>query len=159
MANQRLMKVEVKYKIISVILAIVVWFYVMGEQGQDVFFYRAAKGLQTKTLQNVPILLMEGAHETAQAISLKPKTIDVEVLGPRKKMESFNADDLLLFVNVRGFSEGAYELILDTHIPAGIKVISELKPVMVTIHPDVQRMSRDVIQVAEQMLKEESGGA
>ena len=153
-----MMKVELKYKIISVILAIVVWFYVMGEQGQDVFFYRAAKGLETKTLHNVPILLMEGAHETAQSITIDPKMIDVEVLGPRKKIKDFDVDDLLLFVNVRGFSIGSYELLLESHKPQGIEVISELKTVMVTLHSDAEHFNESVIVRAEQMLKEESAG-
>ena len=90
---------DIKLKIASLIIAIFVWFYIMGDLGyKDVLFY----GLRDKgerAIKDIPVFVMQDAGKLRGNVKIDPKTIDVTIEGRKKDIETIARDDILAYVD------------------------------------------------------------
>lgn len=142
-------KEETQYKIVSLILAIIVWFYAMGEMNHAVFFYNAARGIEQRVMGPIAVNVLQSAAQAQKRIQIEPSEVMIEISGPKRQVQELNDKDLLAFVNIAHFSEGAYSLIAEIDVPGGVRIISKPNPIKVTISAPVAPTPIPVLPLKE----------
>lgn len=114
-------------KILAIIMAIVLWMYVMNEQNPP---YEA-----TFTL---PIEVRNAA--TSYVVSDVPETVKVKVRGPRNLVAGVLNKDLKAFVDVKGLTEGRHAVAVSASIPSNLELLA-ISPdkVQVTVDATISR--------------------
>ena len=103
----------------SLILAIVVWFYINtvlrgGPQ--------AYKDLNDVEIQIMGEQLFLGKNVVA--VEMDSRTIDVRVKGPSKVIEQLTPSDIIAYVNISGLRSGrTYSPVVNFILPAHIEII------------------------------------
>lgn len=100
-------------KIVSLILAICLWGFVMGEVNPTI----------TKTIRNVPIEFTNVETIENQGITLLDQDeyyADVEVRGSRSDLNTLEADDILVTADLNNYQEGEQQVAVDVVVPEGI---------------------------------------
>lgn len=136
----RFLRRDIKYKIISLVLAMIIWFYVRGEIGQTNFFYHKLRGQNQVTFMNLPIRVLEISSEGMRSIVVEPDTVSLDVSVPNALMKTLKPQDIMVYVKVDGLLEGTYETLVSVEAPTGVMVLSDIQPVQISIKtpsPDV----------------------
>lgn len=94
------------YLIVSILLAIIIWFYMMVNINPIV----------RTTIVNVPVeFVNEETLAGQQVVLMEPTsaTIEVEVTGRQSDVYSLKADDILASVDLKGYGSGGYQIPVD----------------------------------------------
>ena len=94
------------YLIVSILLAIVIWFYMMVNINPIV----------RTTIVNVPVTFMnQETLANQQVVLMEPTsaTIEVEVTGRQSDVYSLKAEDILASVDLKGYGSGGYQIPVD----------------------------------------------
>ncbi len=149
---------DIKYKIISLVLAVIIWLYVRGELGKPGFFYHQVRGQSKRTFENIPIRILEVSSNEMRSVVVKPERITLDVSVPRALINTFQIKDIMVFVKVAGLRDGSYETLVQVDVPEGVLVLSEIKPVQLTIKTPPSRaglagliFSQELIPVQEKV--------
>ncbi len=102
---------------ISIIAAIVLWFYVINIENP----------ITNTVIRDVPIN-MEGTVELQErgyaVSSASAETIDINIQGTRNEVLRVSAADISVRTNVSGLSEGSSSVVISYSVPQGITVTS-----------------------------------
>ena len=148
----RLIRRELKYKIISIVLAIIVWFYVRGEVGYGHFFYHAVKGRQIKVFEDIPITIMQHSSKEMRSVRVVPDKVQVEITGNRKQLEALSPKDIVLYTRVGGFVDGTYQMIVYDQLPHGFKLKVPLASVSVIVETYHKEEGVNVAHLAQDLM-------
>lgn len=120
------------FKILSFILALVLWLYVAGDLEHGLWW--EAKEV---TFTNIPIKIM-GLPEEEFQVEIKPNKANVVLYGYKSNVKSVSRENIILFVNLSNLKAGNYELYIQNIIPKESN-ISKIDPprVMVTIREKI----------------------
>ncbi len=104
-------------KVISVIAAIILWFYVIDVQTTT----------EEITLHNIPVEIENFlSSDGLDIISGKDHSIDVVIRGTKSDVLKISQDDIYACVDMRGVENaGNYKLDIVVEVPSGISVISK----------------------------------
>lgn len=113
------------YKIISVVIALVLWVYVIQVENPT----------KTKTISDVPIQLLNEESLTARGLALSGEanyTVDVQIKGKRADLSKINASDFIANADLFGYSLGKNYIPVTITAPDGITVL-DVKPVKINV--------------------------
>lgn len=109
-------------KILAVILAVVLWLYVMNEQNPPI-----------ESSFTIPLEVRNAA--TTFVISEMPETARIKVRGPRSTVAGLLTCDLKAYVDVKGLSEGRHNVKVNAALPPNLELI-EINPEKVQLRLD-----------------------
>ncbi len=120
------------FKILSVVLALILWLYVAGELERRLWL-----GTKGVTFDNIPIKIL-GLSEGEFKVEIKPNKASVVLYGYKSNPESIDSEDITLFVDLSNLKSGTYELYIQNIIPKEFN-ISKIDPptTMVTIREKI----------------------
>lgn len=110
----RLPKKNLTAKIIAIIMAIVLWVYVMNEQNPPV-----------ETSMDVP-LEVRNLSSSVMATDI-PETVRVKVRGPRTLIIGLTNKDIKSYVDLKGLTDGRNTQKVNTAIPSSLELV-EVSP-------------------------------
>ena len=119
---ERLPKKNLTAKIIALIMAIVLWVYVMNEQNPPVEINMEVP-LEVRNLSNSAI---------ASGI---PESVRVKVRGPRTIVISLSHNDIKSYIDLKGLSDGSNNIKVNTAIPANMELV-EVSPEKINVQLD-----------------------
>lgn len=119
---ERLPKKNLTAKIIALIMAIVLWVYVMNEQNPPV-----------ETNMEVP-LEVRNLSNSSMASGI-PEYVRVKVRGPRTIIIGLSHNDIKSYVDLKGLSDGSNTLKVNTAIPASMELV-EVSPEKINFQLD-----------------------
>lgn len=116
------------FKVISLVLALVLWLYVTGELERGLWW-------KTKevTFYEIPIKVM-GLPEKEFSVDIKPDKANVVLYSYKRNVESITRDNIILFVNLTNLTSATYEMPIENIVPRDFYA-SKIEPskVIVTI--------------------------
>ncbi len=116
-----------KEKVIALIVATVLWFFVMDKQNPII-----------EGSYSVP-LTATGTPRGFKAF-YPERQIKVNLRAPRSMFAAYTSDDIRAFVNLTGFVEGSYDVEVNANYPQGFEFVSaNPDTVHVQIDPFVER--------------------
>ena len=118
----RLPKKNITAKIIALIMAIVLWVYVMNEQNPPV-----------ETSMDIP-LEVRNLSTSVIAVDI-PETVRVKVRGPRTLIIGLTQKDIKSYVDLKGLSDGSNTVRVSTAIPASLELV-EISPEKINFRLD-----------------------
>lgn len=118
----RLFRNNLTAKILAIILAVILWLYVMNEQNPPI-----------EASFTIP-LEVKNLAEGYQVIDA-PETVRIKVRGPRSIIAGVTAKDLQAYVDLRGIGEGRMTMKVATIVPSSTEV-AEINPDKVVLHID-----------------------
>lgn len=126
-------------KIASVLLSIMLWFYVMGDINPE----------QTTTINNIGVELLnveELSQSGLEMIGQKDYVLQVEIKGRRNDVYKVTSEDIKISADVMGFKYGTNSVPLEITVPTGIEV-ANFTPKQIKIELDriVQKQKPVVI--------------
>ncbi len=124
---KRWVRNEPGLKIISLVLAVVLWFYISGEVTED------GPEKETRLFKRIPVEVMGDLESFGTSVKLDPETVDLEVAAPAEVFDSLVPGEIKAYVEVEGLSRGKYALPLQTVLPAGVVLVSEKQRVKVEV--------------------------
>lgn len=104
------------YKIISVVIAISLWAYVL----------EATNPMKTQTFSDIPVQLLNEDNLTSKGLALSGEatyTIDVEVQGKRSVLAKLSASEFVANADLFGYSIGKNYIPVTLKVPDGITII------------------------------------
>lgn len=127
-------------KIISLLFAIGLWFYIIQVQSPDI----------ERTVKNIPVLFAgqtELENRNLMLINDKEYTVDLRLRGQRKVLQDLNSTQISVSVDVGNISEtGTHSIHANVAVPYGsISIVSQ--------RPSVINVSVDEIVEAEKEIK------
>jgi len=102
-------------KLVALVLALVLWFYVSGESKGGIGFQGE------KVIFPVPLRLLSPPEEEVE-VNFQPDKIRVTLRGTPGRLKKITASDILLFVDVGKLDGGDYELPVQYKVPEGVRV-------------------------------------
>jgi len=124
------MKNDISIKIISLLFAIVLWFYIIQVQSPEV----------EKTVKDVPVLFTQMAeieNRNLMLINDKEYTVDLRIRGQRKYLVNLNKNNLSVSADVSNIeSTGTHSVYTNVVIPYGNVEIVNQKPSVITVIAD-----------------------
>lgn len=124
------MKNDISIKIISLLFAIVLWFYIIQVQSPEV----------EKTVKDVPVLFTQMAeieNRNLMLINDKEYTVDLRIRGQRKYLVNLNKNNLSVSADVSNIeSTGTHSVYTNVVIPYGNVEIVNQKPSVITVVAD-----------------------
>ncbi|OED35390.1 hypothetical protein AB834_04700 [PVC group bacterium (ex Bugula neritina AB1)] len=130
---------DVKYKIFSLILALIIWVYIRGEMKQAGFLDQRNKAEEQLTLSDIPIHILSLPSLDMRSISVSPTLMSLKVSAPALLTKSLSAKNVTAYVKLIGLMDGKYETLVHVDVPPGVRVISEIDRVQVTVRSsDIQ---------------------
>ncbi len=118
---------NVGWKLVSVLLAVLVWLLV---------HYNLAEGQQAqrrRVFDAVPIAVLQAPDDT-RGFRLEPAAVRVTVSGSAARVAGIVPGDLLVFVNLAGPGPAPTRAEVEVHLPPGLTVVS-LSPMQVRVAP------------------------
>ncbi len=109
-------------KIFAIVLAVVLWLYVMNEQNPPI-----------ESSFTIPLEVRNAA--TSYVIADVPETVKVKVRGPRSIVAGVLTRDLKAYVDVKGLTEGRHNLKVLASLPASLELV-EVNPDSVPVRLD-----------------------
>ncbi|SDF51618.1 CdaR family protein [Sporolituus thermophilus] len=116
-------------KILAVILAIILWLYVMNEQNPPI-----------EATFTVPLEVRNVAG--GLVVEDAPDTVRIKVRGPRSIIAGVMTKDLKSYIDLRGLGEGQHNVRVAAAIPSSLNLV-EVSPDKVTVRLDTS-ISRQV---------------
>jgi YbbR domain-containing protein len=132
-------------KIISVLLAFILWLYVMGEQNPQM----------TQTINNVPVEL-EGL-DTSKLMLMEDSNklfVNVKVRGRRSAVSQVAIKDIYASAELRGRMDGENRIPVNVKVPDTVELV-EVTPKEVTVHLDAVVEKQVPVKVVTQGLAAE----
>lgn len=117
--DDRLPKKNLTAKILALIMAVVLWVYVMNEQNPFID-------------TNVEVPLEVKNLSTSLSATDMPEQIRVKVRGPRSTIMMLPTEDVKAYIDVKGLSEGKNIVKVHVTVPTGLEVV-EINPDKVTL--------------------------
>ncbi|WP_094607386.1 CdaA regulatory protein CdaR [Sporomusa silvacetica DSM 10669] len=109
-------------KILAIIMAIILWMYVMNEQNPP--------------FESSFIIPLEVRNVAADYVLLDaPETVKVKIRGPRNMVAGVRTKDLKAFVDAKGLSEGSHSITVNVVIPSSLELV-EISPDKVQLRLD-----------------------
>lgn len=100
-------------KIVALLLAIIVWLFVMEVNPPDV---RA-------TYEDIPVLILNASGYTVVPKNEEDLTVDVVVTGKKNRIHSLNEQDITLVIDAGKITEsGEYQLEVQCAVPGEFKI-------------------------------------
>lgn len=118
----RLPKKNLTAKIVALILAVILWVYVMNEQNPPV-----------EVNMEIP-LEVRNTSSTVVPVDI-PETVRIRVRGPRTLIAGLAKQDIKTYIDLKGLTEGVNTAKVHTTIPTSIEVV-EVIPDRLTFHLD-----------------------
>ncbi|MDF2633790.1 MAG: YbbR family protein [Pelosinus sp.] len=116
----RLPKKNLTAKIVALILAIILWVYVMNEQNPPV-----------EVNMEIPL---EVRNLSSNLVPVdNPDYVRIRVRGPRTLIAGIGKQDIKTYIDLKGLTEGVNTTKVHTTIPTGMEVV-EVAPDKVTLH-------------------------
>ena len=109
-------------KILAVILAAILWLYVMNEQNPPI-----------EASFTIPVQVRNG--QTNLVITDVPQTVRVKLRGPRSLIAGVLTKDIVCIIDLKGLVEGRHNVNIVTHVPSSLEMI-ETNPDKATIRLD-----------------------
>jgi len=122
-----------KLKIVSLVIAIVIWFYIMGDLGYNILFFNNKNDLDIKRIKNVPISIMQRPQDLKGNVTISPISIDIEIKGRKNILKNVSKRNLYAYVDISDFDIGAYFSIVKVLVPEGVSLEGEIKTATVEI--------------------------
>ena len=97
-------------KILSLVLAAILWIYVMNEQNPPI-----------EAVFAVPVEVRNSQQQLVPDDI--PETVRVKLRGPRSVIAGVLAKDIICYVDVKGLSEGRHSVKVATVAPTGLEII------------------------------------
>lgn len=113
------------YKIISVIIAIVLWAYVI----------EATNPMKAQTYTDIPVQLLNEESLTARGLALSGEasyTVDVKVQAKRAELSKISAGDIIANADLFGYSMGKNYIPVTVTAPDGVTIM-EVKPIKINV--------------------------
>ena len=115
-------------RVITLILAVVIWAFVMEINPPDV----------QRTFDDVPITIREVSGAVVSVADGGELTVDVTVTAKKNRINELSKEDISLVIDVYGITEsGTYQLKILHALPSGYKVQSLSKD-EITVNVDIQ---------------------
>jgi len=115
-------------KIVSVVLSIMFWFYVMGDINPEL----------TTTIDNISVDLLnveELSQSGLEMIGQKDYSVQVEIKGRRNDIYKVTSDNIKISADVMGFKSGINSVPLEISVPTGVKLM-DFTPKQIKIELD-----------------------
>ena len=109
-------------KIISLIAAFCMWFFVMTEQDPEI-----------EDSYTIPLTISNAPYEFVAICDIKTVTIDAR--APRSNFVKYDANAFRIYANLEGLGEGEHQIIPQVIMPQGFELI-ETKPEIVKVKLD-----------------------
>lgn len=112
-------------KIISVIVAIILWAYVI----------EATNPMKAQTYTDVPVQLLNEESLTARGLALSGEasyTVDVKVQAKRAELSKISAGDIIANADLFGYSMGKNYIPVTVTAPDGVTIM-EVKPIKINV--------------------------
>jgi len=109
-------------KILALILATILWLYVMNEQNPPI-----------ESSFTVPVEVRNG--QTNLVVSDLPDTVRIKLRGPRSIIAGILTKDIVSYIDVKGLPEGRNTVKINTQIPSSLELV-ETNPDKATIRID-----------------------
>lgn len=113
------------YKIISVVLALALWVYVI----------QAENPMQSKTISDVTVQLLNEESLTARGLALSGEatyTVDVKIQAKKSELSSISAADLIANADLFGYSMGKNYIPVTVSAPEGVTIL-DIKPIKINV--------------------------
>ena len=113
------------YKIISVLVAIVLWAYVI----------QVTEPVKNQTIQDVPVQLLNEESLAASGLALSGEasyTVDVEIQAKRAELTKISAGDILAEANLFGYSMGKNYIPISVTAPDGVTILA-VNPIKIDV--------------------------
>lgn len=113
------------YKIISVVIALVLWVYVIQVENPT----------KTQTISDIPVQLLNEDTLTSKGLALSGEatyTVDVKIKGKRANLTSIDAGDIIANADLFGYSIGKNYIPVTVTAPDGITIV-EVKPIKINV--------------------------
>ncbi|HEY8393875.1 MAG TPA: CdaR family protein [Thermaerobacter sp.] len=128
----RLFENETHLRILSVLLAVALWFGVMSSQNPD----------QARTVYGVE-LVIEGLDPSLAVHSVQPRTVDVTFSGPPDFLQALSMDDIRATVDLSGAGPGEITRPITVIPVSGRLRVLRISPQYVTVRVE-QRLEKTV---------------
>ena len=120
------------WKLLSVILATLVWLIVNGSLAKTEYPQTPVVTVSTRSFPTVPITLMTSVNNTNQ-FRLNPDIVSVEVSGKPEELEKLLTEQITAFVNVtKAPDEKEVRRDIEVQVPRGFKIES-FKPAVTIV--------------------------
>ncbi|MEW6243631.1 MAG: CdaR family protein [Bacillota bacterium] len=128
---------DLTVKVLSAVLALVIWFQVMSEENPAV----------DREFERIPIIL-ENLREGYTITNFEPKSVNIVVRGQRRLVTDLDRADIRASVDLQQAAEGSETLRVEVSVPKGLTVL-EVVPSLVTVGLDAitQREAKVKLEV------------
>jgi len=128
---------DLTVKVLSAVLALVIWFQVMSEENPAV----------DREFERIPIIL-ENLREGYTITNFEPKSVNIVVRGQRRLVMDLDRADIRASVDLRQAADGSETLRVEVSVPKGLTVL-EVVPSLVTVGLDAitQREAKVKLEV------------
>lgn len=110
-------------KVLSLILAIILWFYIGGELGQG-------RNIQERVVRGIPVKVLEplsGLGQHPFQIKIVPERIDLVLRGPKVDIDRLAPGELVAFVDISNLEvDRRYQLPVRVILPEDIESIPKV---------------------------------
>lgn len=120
-------------KVVALVLATVLWLYVMNEQNPPI-----------ETTFNAPLEIRNVAQSTI--IMDAPETVRVKLRGPRSLVAGVMPKDIKPFIDVKGLAEGRHSLKVNVLLPASLELV-EITPDKTSVKIDAAMQRKLAVSV------------
>lgn len=118
----RFFKTNLAYRIISILLAVILWMWVTTEKNPT----------QEKVLQ-VPLETRNLAHDLM--VADKPDSVKIRIEGRKNLIDNVNSRDIRAFVNLQGATTGPNIKPVEVALPVGLQLVN-VNPSQVSVAID-----------------------
>ena len=115
---KRWIRHEPGLKIISFILAVILWFYITGEITERT-------DLETRLFDNILVTIIGQSESFGTSIKIDPRVVDLEIGAPANTISLLRYDEIKAYVKVEGLSLGKYDLVLQVDLPEEAVLVSK----------------------------------
>jgi len=139
------MRKDISTKILSVLFAIVMWFYIIQVQSPDV----------ERTIKDIPVLFTQTENLENRKLMLlndKEYTVDLKVRGQRKYIVDLNASNISIVADVGNIQKtGAHTIYTNVVMPYGNLEVVNQRPSTINVTVD------EVVEAEKEIFVETAG--
>lgn len=128
-------------KIVSILVALVLWLYVMGEVNPETDIL----------LSNIKVQLLnqeELKNDGLVVINQEDYAVDVKVSGRRNELYKISQENIKVTADLRGFPQGVNSIPLEISLPANV-TIEDIKPQQIKVRLDKVVKRQKPVEVIE----------
>jgi hypothetical protein len=128
-----LFRKNLKIKIIAVVVAVIVWFYIMGELGYPTLFSNKKECVAERVIKKIPVYIMQNSSGFKGNVVVSPTLIDIVIKGKEEHVKTLKKEDILSYVDVSDFGSGIYFSVIKVIIPPEVELSGEIKKAKVEV--------------------------